>query len=512
MSRRRPDTVTSSATAAAVKSEPVEYDLIADGNDGDDDDPIIRSIDVYLSSELSDTLHLLQFPIEPTANNNRQGDSNSNKTPTEAKFRPRHNMLELEYETPHSANGGHRQMSDKMCLQSRTYTSNSITPVTHMALGKLNQAGTRMDIVPLQKSILQMRPSFAHLHDDEDDEPQQTPSNTITLDDATNNTTTKMDLSNKTVKQRPIMFAKKETERTVNARKNSYAYKRASEESEEWIELHVHDKNSTAGDDMMDKVECKDDANTLKLVGIKEGKEGDGNVEYVKSLNYLERTAGEMYVENLSDWSPSAMNASLDDGTADVGMADETTSSTATNPTEQAAAELAAKLVLLLQTGNGTMIPYRVLRSRFQSSNGITDEILTSALSSCAVLVRGNFCLKSNLATFINNTPSSKLMRELRDLILLLLNLHGMVQRERLIKAYIAKAEITDGYDTINGDMISFVLETVAKKSNDCWVAKVDDDEAFGEQFPNVAAYHAVYWIKKKECLDELIDLYENVE
>jgi hypothetical protein len=41
-------------------------------------------------------------------------------------------------------------------------------------------------------------------------------------------------------------------------------------------------------------------------------------------------------------------------------------------------------------------------------------------------------------------------------------------------------------------------------------VAKVDDDDQFCFNFPEVAACHAMYWTKKEEMLADLIDLYEN--
>jgi len=500
MSRRRPDITTSSPH---IKKEPASdvppstpYDV---NNDDDDDDPIVRSIDVFISPELSNTLRLLQFPIEPA---NRQSDMS--QTPTEAKFKPKHNMLEMQYEIPNSTYGGHRKLPDKMCLNQRTYTSNSINPVTHMALGKLNSTGTRLDVVPIQNSVLQMRPSFAHLHEDEEDDPNTT--NSAAADES------KLDNTKSSGRQRPIMFAKKETERTANARKNSYAYKKQSEESEEWIPLNVHaieGKWSSETKEALNKIKCKDTGNEVKLSNDVGGDEG-----YVKSLNYLDAYSGEAFVEDLSDWKPSNIATEAD------GMdmeADGTASNDVARATEQATAELAAKLAILLQTGNGTMIPYRVIRSRFQVNN-VSDDLLTMALSSCAVLVRGNFALKSNLAKFIDTSAEGggekrkKMIRELRDLILLLLSMHGMIQRERLIKTYAVKSETTEGYESIDGDMITFILKTVARMDNDCWVAKVDDDDEFGSQFPEVAACHALYWMKKKELLNELVELYENVE
>jgi len=157
------------------------------------------------------------------------------------------------------------------------------------------------------------------------------------------------------------------------------------------------------------------------------------------------------------------------------------------------------------------MVPYKVVRSRFHAAK-VSDDILTMALSSCAVLVRGNFALKSNLAKFLNTASGGemkkRMMRELRDLILLLLNMHGMVQRERLVRAYVARAQSTSCYSAMNADTITFVLDTVGKKGQDCWVARVDDDE----EFAAVAACHGVFWMKKKKALLGLIELYENME
>ena len=40
----------------------------------------------------------------------------------------------------------------------------------------------------------------------------------------------------------------------------------------------------------------------------------------------------------------------------------------------------------------------------------------------------------------------------------------------------------------------------------------MEDDEEFAADFPEVAACHGVYWMKKKEMLIGLIELYENSE
>jgi DNA-directed RNA polymerase-3 subunit RPC5 len=557
-----------------------------DDDDDDDDDPVIRTIDVYISPSLSSTIRLIQFPIEPAhgrhryrriANGHEKGDDDGHRppppppAPIEARYRPRHDMLELDYPLP-NYDRDRRQLSDNLCLSTRTNVSTAIVPGTHMALARLGGGGAegnRLDVIPLRRSVMQMRPSFGHLHNGEDDE-----------DDAANNGRGRDGDNNggdddDGGQQRPIMFARKETERSVNARKNSYAHQRASEALEEWIQLDVHGAIAHAGGgnrqmhssvvrrETLSRVKCSDLDNALRLAGFADDAAADDDDEmprammddrgarYVRSLNYLDAystgrggAAGDASVDNLSEWTPSNAAAR---GNGRRGRDDDDNIMTdATDDPDflfgpnddMAIAELAAKLALLMQNGQGTMIPYCVIRSRFHPAN-VPDDMLAAALSSCAVLVRGNFALKSTLTKFLSPAAAGgggggggvdgrnkvRLLRELRDLILLLLNMHGMVQRERLARAYSSRNGGGRGGDEgrrnagggiydpiINPDMITFVLRTVARKSDDCWIAKVDDDEGFAAAFPEVAACHAIYWMKKREMMADLIELYESVE
>ena len=468
----------------SVISSSAAFSPIIPDDDGEED-PIIRSIDVFISPELSRTLHLLQFPIQPI-HTSTPSSSNKNKslqvtTPIEAKIRPKHKMLELEYPIPNAALGGHSaQHAGHKHLTQRTFTSNAIAPVTHMALAKLDKAGERLDIIPLQKDVMQMRPSFAHLHNhDEEDDTQTNVDKSGDSNTATSG------------KQKPILFQKKESDRSANARRNSYAFKRASEESEEWIELDVHGsegKWSSVRKDILRKVACANRDQTIHLANSK-FTDKDGGY-YVRSLNYME-----------------SISSVFADTTTEAAATTTTTASTTAageGIDETAVAELASQLAVTLQEGLGKMIPFSVLRSNFHPEK-VSDEMLIMALSSCAVLVRGNFALKSSLAQFLKKD----VMKEIRDLMLLLLNMHGSIQRERLVRAYETKASTNDDYAMINADFITFVLETIAKQTNGCWVAKVDDDVAFAARFPELATCHGVYWVKKKEMLKELVELYE---
>lgn len=495
----RPDPVQSSAP---VKSEPTEQTAAArsltSNINEEEGDEIIREIDVYISPELATKLHLLQFPIQPTASQSK-GRKPRPPEPIDAKFRPQHRMLELQYAIPNYAKGvPDRPLPDTMCLTSRTFSSSHIKPVTHMAMGKLNKDGTRLDVVPMQTGILQMRPSFNHLHmhdDDEDDKPTEEATSTQTSSG----------------RQKSLALQRKQEEKSAMQKRNSYAYKRASEESEAWIPLEVHGNERDGGwtpikQEYMEKVKCGNRNKVLQLSSGMASREG-----YVRSLNYLDSIGSASYTANngdLSDWKPtSAIDEVMEDEFEEMDI-----SSVPVGETEKAAAELAAKLVVLLQNGNGAMIPYRVIRSRL-NAEAVSDEVLTMALSSCAVLVRGNFCLKSSLAQFINaggtGNTKGKTMRELRDLILLLLNMHGMVQRERLIRVY---AQNGPGSVAVTPETITLLLQTVAQRSgaNNCWTPKVEDDEEFAAKFPEVAAHHGVYWVKKKTKMKTLVEIYES--
>lgn len=536
---RRPDAVTSSILRPVVKDTPINDHVHYDEEDDDDDDPIVRTIDVFISPALSNTLHLLQFPIEPahrrnnntsnSSNNKRdvKGNYNTPSSPIEAKYRPRHNMLELEYPLPHIPSHN-RQLPDKMCLSSRTNASNSIGLNTHMALARMNGSGTRLDVVPLRRHVLQLRPTFDHLHDGGDGDDNDDFNNN------NNNGGTNDDTAAATTKVKPIMYARKETERSAATRRSTYAHKKASEASEEWITLDVHGSNgnwSTVRKETLARVKCTDKDKTLKLAKVGHENDEDGRgAGYVKSLNYLDSSGsgsgtGENFVENLSEWALSSSMTTDDNNDMSEINDGEVISVSAS---ERATAELAAKLAVLLQNGNGTMIPYCVLRSLFRPTK-VSDEMLTVSLSSCAVLVRGNYALKSTLAKFLTSAASTgtggggeggggttklKLLRRLRDFILLLLSMHGMVERRRLIKAFSSSRGNGAGeHDCIiDPDTITFVLKTVARQSHNCWVAKVDDDKEFAVNFPEVAACHAMYWTKKEEMLADLINLYEDAD
>jgi RPC5 protein len=142
-------------------NDPMQTD---DDDNGCDRDEIVRQMDVYLSPQWVNQLHMLQFPLQqmPTSK-----QSKSQAPPTAARIKPNHNMIELDHAIPipyiEQEGGKH--------LAQRTHCSHTVPVTTHLALGKLIKTSNNdfaLHLTPLNH-ITQLRPSFLHIDQDDDD-------------------------------------------------------------------------------------------------------------------------------------------------------------------------------------------------------------------------------------------------------------------------------------------------------------------------------------------------------
>ena len=367
-----------------IKSEPSLDEAVETPNDDptnmvidedDDGEEIVREIDVFLSPELSNQLYLMQFPLQ----------QQSLFSPEAGRIRPRHCMIELDYQLPEDM-----EEFGQFHLPIRTYSSHTIPVSTHMALGKLsNEPGAEgLHLVPLSR-VTQMRPSFRHV-----DEATRN-ATASTEDDARQQENAKA--ANLT--RKPVTFQKKESERAAMARKSSYAYKKSSEESEIWHRLEVHEEGSLEIDRAMRNVICPLPQQNLLLDASDGMQDAAFNTEYVSSLNYL----------------PLGQQA----GQKEEG--------------EDGISGVVTKLVKLMHLG--LPIPYSVLRGQFPKA--VSDLMLFQALGSCAFMVRGNLILQSRLM------PLKPAIAQARTFILFLLHSMEVVHRSRLDHVYKDDSEVT---------------------------------------------------------------------
>jgi DNA-directed RNA polymerase-3 subunit RPC5 len=439
--KAEPQEVSSSVendAAAKQPSVPVSNKMVLDDDDDeeedDEEDEIVREIDVFLSPELSSQLYLMQFPLQ------QQSLSN----PAAARLKPHHCMMELDFQTP-----SNMEEYGQFHMVNRTYSSATIPVITHMTLGKMMDDHS-LYLIPLPR-IVQMRPNFAHVD-------EATSNATATTDDVLEQQQRDAEQAKSLEQRKPLNFQKKESERAELARKSSYGYKKASEESELWIPLDVHPKGSPEMMESISKVLCPNPEESLLMDKKQTDKEQEPlSSTYVHSLNYL----------------PLAYRShDKEEGAEEVSS-------------------ICTKLVQLMQLG--WPIPYSVLRAQFPKS--VSDETLFEALNSCAFFVRGNFILQSRLI------PLPATVTQARTFMLFLFQTMEVVHRSRLEHVY-------EGDDQVNSEAILLLLEQIGKKTNEGWKLKVDDDASFAENYPMAIPIHLDFWRNQVRRFGPLLERY----
>uniref|UniRef100_A0A7S2UNR4 Uncharacterized protein n=1 Tax=Attheya septentrionalis TaxID=420275 RepID=A0A7S2UNR4_9STRA len=438
----------------------------------DDEDEVVREIDLFISPELMSTLHLVQFPLMPVSLTEGQ----PSPLPESARFKQQHHLLELDYPLPSTQQ--RRPPFDT--VTHRTVSSHSVPISTHMALGVLDASGTSMNLVPLCQPTLQMRPSFAHVDvlddggdDDEKDEGDGAPS--------------KLDGM---AKGKPLLFKKKESDRAALARKSSYAFKKASQDGEEWSDLYIRGPGTDERKQARRAVACPSRNRQLEFVG---SNETNGSAQFVKSLNYLPDHIV------LTEAASSNDIVDVDEANDEANESKTSVSETGDRLSEEyLLRDLVAQLSSLL-LDRACPIPWNVLQAKFSgTSSKITDDVLLMALGSVAVLVRGNFVVQSRLIVGVR--PEVALAR---DLVLILLNKDGYVQRSRLVPTL---------SNLVEEHTVTALLSQIGRKCTNGWELRLEDDTIFEHEFPDQVGLHQSYWehhIQNEPKLSLLLQEYE---
>jgi DNA-directed RNA polymerase-3 subunit RPC5 len=419
--------------------------------DSGQDDEVIREIDVHLSPALSRRLRLVQYPLQHSRQVGR---------PAAARVRPRHAQMQIDHPLPAAI-----ERRGRFQMERRTFAGQTIPVQTHMCLGKLRIGSgnggkqgtgknpkTSMHLVPLAH-ISQMRPSFSHVDEDEAEEKKEAAALVDDVMEEADNNNSKV-----TAETKPLLFQRKETERAAMARKNSYAYKKASEDSEEWRQLTVYPQDSAKGVAYSALAVCEDERSTVLEGNV-------NNASYVQSLHY-----GQREIKNDDD--------------ADRDVAE-------LAPPGNDLPTVCSRLTTLMVTG--WPVPYSVLRRRLED---VDEAPLLRALNVCAVQVRGNFCLHSRFL------PLPESLRRVRTFILLLLEEEGVIERFRLTRVY-------SGDSTVSPEKLLSLLQTVGKRTGSGWVLKIEDDNEFvAKHATGHNEKHAQYWQRQKKIFEKELTLY----
>ena len=183
-------------------------DIDNDDFEANDDDEIIREIDIYVSNNDLNS-YLLQFPTKPVYSD----------VPDiiNAKFKPKHQKLNLDV-----------LLSSKNAKYIQPYISSKLSQRASLGVGIMNNGS--MYVTPLSQ-ILQMRPSFEHIPSKKDQECDN------------NNNDEKNDIDEdddeyKKKDQEKVGLQKKESDRSQEARLKSYQYQQAQQDNEAYQKLN----------------------------------------------------------------------------------------------------------------------------------------------------------------------------------------------------------------------------------------------------------------------------------
>jgi len=407
---------------------PTQTVIKADPDDDDDiimedaSDEVVREIDVLLSPTMASQLYLMQFPLQ----------HQQVQLPEAARIKEGHGMIELDENIPYNAGN-----DGLFILEQRTHQSQTISVQTHLALGKMSAETGDLHLVPLSH-IAQMRPSFSHVDETQDEEiPEK---------------------EEEKLEKKPVMFQKKETERAALARKSSFAYKKASEDAEAWKALTVCGPDTIQHKQANDSLACLSPFTPLVSTVASQ----DASTAFVRSLNYLPAQAS---VHDVDEAAPAS----------DLG-------------------QVCQQLTVSLQ--RGWPVPFSVLKSQYDAMD---DQDLLTALSSCAVLVRGNFVLQSRLL------PLTPALQQARTFILFLLQRMGSVERVRL-------EHLFREMDSVTSEAIQMLLEQVATRSVNGWQLKLEDNLDFYDLFPEHSQLHSQYWERQETRFADFLQQYNEAQ
>lgn len=341
--------------------------------DVEEDDPVVREMDVHINQALAKQLYLLQYPMRPY--------ERGMPLPVEAKIKPVNSLLEVAHTIEQDGRNYDNNVPPSCALTSIVHKGTKVDAVTNYAIGVVQDG--KFHLTPLH-ATLQMRPSFKHIDDakaaeveiDEDDE-----------------------MNGKGPEEPHVIgFRKKESERATQARKNSYAYKHAIEEAESWIDLAVHSQDSLVANVAFESMSSKGSDRKIKFQ--------EGPAAYLHGLNYLQH-AKETELSLVGNNPETAIDVSNlpahTEGTSSMGRGVDS-------------------LTAYLQ--KAVLISHTMLK---EVSSVTNDEVIARTLQDCAVMVRGNWVLASK-----HLYPTQAHLAVARDATLLLLHRHGAVVRGQL--------------------------------------------------------------------------------
>ncbi|KAJ8246352.1 hypothetical protein GJAV_G00266780 [Gymnothorax javanicus] len=209
---------------------------------GEDDDPIIQEIDVYLAKSLADKLYLFQYPVRPASM------TYDDVTHLSAKIKPKQQKVEVEMAVNTMSPNYCRSKGEQIALNvdginsddTNTYSTKMMDKQTFSSIQATTNSSRyaaavfrrgELHLTPLQ-GILQMRPSFSYL--------DQADSKHREREAANEGGDSSQDEAEDDIKQITVRFSRPESEQARQRRIQSYEFLQKKQAEEPWVHLHYY--------------------------------------------------------------------------------------------------------------------------------------------------------------------------------------------------------------------------------------------------------------------------------
>ncbi|XP_024140784.1 DNA-directed RNA polymerase III subunit RPC5 [Oryzias melastigma] len=433
---------------------------------GDEDDPIIEEIDVYLAKSLADKLYLFQYPVRPAIM------TYDNVNHLAAKIKPKQQRVEVDVSMDTMSPNYCRSKGEQIALNvdgatydetntysakmmdKQTFTSIQATTNTSRYAAGVFRKG-ELHVTPLT-GILQLRPSFSYL--------DKADNKTREREAANEGGDSSQDEAEEEAKAITVRFARPESEQARQRRIQSYEFLQRKQAEEPWVHLQYH--------------------------GVK-----DGRSEHEKQYLFCQSVDASENSELVK--SPKEYLSMLMPPLAEEKVAKPVGPSNVLSMAQLRTLPLAEQVKTLMK--NVKVMPFANLMGLMAS--GVDQISVLRCIQQVALLVQGNWVVKSdvlypkNTCSAHSGVPAEVLCRG-RDFVIWRFTLERSVMRKEIASIIKLPPE----------DVKEFLEHVAAPRVNRGWEFLLPTDVDFIKKHPDVAHRQSMLWLGIQSKLEKVFN------
>ncbi|XP_028287656.1 DNA-directed RNA polymerase III subunit RPC5 [Parambassis ranga] len=433
---------------------------------GDDDDPIIEEIDVYLAKSLADKLYLFQYPVRPAT---MTYDDVSHLA---AKIKPKQQRVELEIAIDTMSPNYCRSKGEQIALnvdgtaydETNTYSTKMMDKQTFSSIQATTNTSRyaaavfrkgELHVTPLT-GILQMRPSFSYL--------DKADNKTREREAANEGGDSSQDEAEEEAKAITVRFARPESEQARQRRIQSYEFLQKKQAEEPWVHLRYHSVKDGRSEHERQYLYCQ-------------SADASDNSELVKS--------------------PKEYLAMLMPVLAEEKVVKPVGPSNVLSMAQLRTLPLGEQVKTLMK--NVKVMPFANLMGLLAS--GTDSTAVLRCIQQVALLVQGNWVVKSdvlypkNTCSPHSGVPAEVLCRG-RDFVMWRFTLERSVMRKEIASIIKLPPE----------DVKEFLEHVAAPRINRGWEFLLPTDFDFTKKHPDVAHRQHMLWVGIQSKLEKVFN------